>query len=294
MPGLAAQSGGLVVRPDRGRSWMRSGVSGSDLLYISDVATGDVYAYTYPQGTLVGTLTGFKGSLRECSDRKGNVFITNSGKQQLLEYAHGGTSPVATFADPNNLPTDCSVDPTTGNLAVTNYSTKGSHHGSLYVYRHTGGKPIVRTDPNVLAYLFCGYDNKGNLFVDGLDYSYNFMLVELPRNKGKFETIALDQAFSGWGGVQWDGNYVAVGDGASTIYRFAISGSTATEVGSVTLGGARNVVQFWIDGSTIIGPDGPNGGNKDVGLWSYPYGGTTTSTIPGFKNPSGATVSVGS
>lgn len=68
----------------------------------------------------------------------------------------------------------------------------------------------------------------------------------------------------------------------------------AKRVRTVRLGRALNVVQFWIDGSTVIGPDGPNGANHDAGFWSYPKGGKPTKTIGAgvFENPSGVTISV--
>jgi hypothetical protein len=61
----------------------------------------------------------------------------------------------------------------------------------------------------------------------------------------------------------------------------------------VPLKGAVDVAQFWLDGTTVIAPDGPNGAKHDVGLWNYPKGGKPAKLIGKgfFKNPSGATVS---
>ncbi len=42
-----------------GRSWMMPSASSEDLLYVSSIDKGDIYVYSYPQGKLVGTLTGF-------------------------------------------------------------------------------------------------------------------------------------------------------------------------------------------------------------------------------------------
>jgi hypothetical protein len=56
-----------------------------------------------------------------CSDRAGKVFLTNTQDNEIIEYAHGGTQPVQTFfyTSRDFNPYDCSVDPTTNNLAVT-------------------------------------------------------------------------------------------------------------------------------------------------------------------------------
>ena len=46
----------------------------------------------------------------------------NDGASQMVEYAHGGTSSIATLGDPSEYPEGCAVDPATGNLAVANFS----------------------------------------------------------------------------------------------------------------------------------------------------------------------------
>ena len=264
----------------------------SDLLYVTDVGTNSVYAYTYPEGALAGTLTGFDSPVRDCSDIAGNVYVTNTNAETVLEYAHGGESPIATFKDKGFLPVDCSVDPTTGTLAVTNYGPSGSNTGSVAIYPRAGKAPKVYRAANVQAYLFCAYDNSGNLYVDGLNDSYDFLLIELPKGATKFIRIKLHQSFSAWGGVQTTGDYVAIGDGSSTIYEFAIRGSKAIEKKAVALRHAVNVVQFWVGLSSFVAPDGPNGGDHDVGLWTPD--GLLKKTIgkSSLKNPSGATVSI--
>jgi hypothetical protein len=289
--GTGAQIGG----PPAGSSgWMAREAASHDLLYVTDVGANEVFVYTYPQGSLVGTLTGFNSPIRACSDGSGNVFITNSNSQQILKYAHGGTKSIGTYRDSGFLPVDCSVDPTSGTLAATNYSTTGSNTGSVAIYAGGKGRPAIYHAANVQAYLFCTYDGAGNLFVDGLNDNYDFVLIELPKGAKKFEQITVKQTLRSWGGIQWDGTYLAVGDGVSTIYDFAVKGTSAKKVRLVQLRRAVNVVQFWLDGSTLIGPDGPNGARRDAGLWNYPGGGAPTKTVGSgvFENPSGATVSV--
>jgi hypothetical protein len=263
-----------------------------DLLYVSDSGTNRVYVFSYPDGTLVQTLTGFNTPLRECSDVAGNVFITNTNDSEVLEYAHGGNAPIATLRDPDQLPVDCAVDPLTHDLAVTNYGQKGSHVGSVSIYADGKGKAKKRRDAGTLAYLFCTYDDVGDLFVTGLDYKYNLVFLELPKGKSAFVKISLKQNFTGWGGVQWDGRNVTIGDGAATVYRFSIRNKAAKKVGTVHLKGAVNVVSYWLSGDRLIGPDGPNGGSHDVGIWKYPAGGRAVTTLAGsFANPSGVTIS---
>jgi len=282
VPSAAAQS-----------SWIKAEAKSSDLLYVTDMGTNDVYVYSYPQGSLVGTLSGFDSPVRDCSDRSGNVYVTNTTAETILEYPHGGTKPIKTFSDKGFLPVDCSVDPTTGTLAVTNYGPSGSNTGSVALYTNGKAKAKFYNASGVQAYLFCAYDDSGNLYVNGLlDRSYDYVFIELPKGASKFETITLNETFGTPGGVAWDGTYVAVGDG-TTIYDFAIKGTKGTKVRTITLGDAVNVEQFTIKGSTLIAPDGPNGANHDVGFWNYPAGGDPTKTIGSglLENPSSATVS---
>lgn len=263
------------------------------LLYITDVGTDEVYVYSYPHGRLVNTLTGFNSPVRDCSDAAGNVYITNTEAEELLEFAHDGQEPIATFSDPGYLPWDCSVDPTTGNLAATGYGTSRSNTGSVAIFAGGSGSPTIYHARGVQAYLFCTYDNQGNLFVDGLDDSYGFVLIELRKGAAKFDRIAIRQHFPGWGGLQWDGRYLAIGNGSTAVYDFAIKRREAKRVHMVPLKGALDVSQFWLDGGKLIAANGPNGAKHDVALWHYPKGGDPTNVIGKglFRNPSGVAVS---
>jgi hypothetical protein len=97
VPVAARSAGSATADPDQGTSWMEASAKSGQLLYISDYTASNVTVYRYPAGALVGTLTGFDAPQGECVDSSGNVWITNSGTSQLFEYAHGGTSPIATL-----------------------------------------------------------------------------------------------------------------------------------------------------------------------------------------------------
>jgi hypothetical protein len=74
----------------------------------------------------------------------------------------------------------------------------------------------------------CGYDDKGNLFADGVtQHSDLFQFAELPKNAKSMTSINLDQSIGSGSNVQWDGKYASVADAdAFKIYRFAASGSS--------------------------------------------------------------------
>lgn len=280
--------------PARGAgSWMDPGATSRHLLYVSDTGTSEVYVYSYPSDKLVGTLKDFRDPGGECVDKNGNVFITNTGDDDILEFAHGGTSPIATLSDPGYFPFGCSIDPTSGNLAVANnFASSGSGQGNVVVYTHAKGKPKGDyTDPKMNEMLLCGYDDKGNLFVDGFTQGSGseFAFAELRHGSTTLTNITLNQSIGSPGGVQWDGKHVAVGDqSTNVVYQFSISGKKGTKAGSTPLTGASEVVQFWIAGSKLIGPDA---GAGDAGIWKYPAGGSALKTITGLYVPLGATLS---
>jgi hypothetical protein len=305
-----AQTGVVALHPDLGRSWMSPGATSKDLLYISNYASNSVVVYSYPQDKLVGTLTGFHEPDGLCTDKKGGVWIVNNQESQssedVVEYKHGGTKPIATVYDPGEIPVACSIDPTTGNLAVTNIETYASGPGSVALYGHAKGSATLFAVPQMVEVYFCGYDDKGNLFVDGVG-SHGFLFAELPKGKKTFKNITLKGGTILYPGeVQWDGKYVAVGDqeyqlvGSPPEYDSAIyqtTGAGGKIVGTTVFGGSHDVVGFRIEGKTVIGGDRSPYGYKtpdDVAFYKYPAGGKPTKTLKkGFDQPYGVAISLG-
>jgi hypothetical protein len=288
------QTSALATHATRGGSWMLLEATKQDLLYVSDVDAVAVYAY--PQGKLEGILRGFYISQGVCVDKKGHVYIADQGTGRVYEYAHGGKKRIKTLVSGDSV--GCSVDPTTGNLAVTDLQGNGARgNGDVAVFKNASGNPTYYRDPVFNEYYFCGYDNKGNLFVDGQPYKGGtgaFLFAELPKGKSRFTDITLNQ-YMGWpAGVQWDGRYVAVGDQAVTnVYEFSISGSQGTLVATTKLDGATYVKQAWIQGHTLIAPNSVGGPGANVLFYTYPAGGTPIKTIPkGVTGPQGAAVSL--
>ncbi len=290
-----------VMQPNRTASWMAANpdagcpYNGSippcGLLYVSNYYADDVLVYS--DNALVGTLTGFDGPDGVCNDRAGDVWITNNLGASIVEYAHGGSSPIGSLQDPNVYPLGCSVDPTTGDLAVANvYQTDGAQ-GSIAIYRGAKGSPKILTDAEIYYVYFCGYDDAGNLFLDGRNAAGAFQFAELPAGKKKFTSITLTGATIYFPGkVQWDGRHVDVGDQEylnsehSAIYR--TTGAAGEVVGTTLLSGAHDVVGYAIHGGSVIGPDA---NRNNVALYKFPIGGTATAKISGFDGPYGAAIS---
>jgi hypothetical protein len=289
------------VNPDRGKSRMEPGAQDAPaLLYVSDAGTNDVNVYKLLDGTQVGTLTGFNEPQGECADKAHNVWIANTGTSTIIEYAHGGTTPIATLSDPGQFPVGCSVNMTTGDLAVSNIITTGSGAGSVSVYANAMGSPTIYSDPNLAKAFYLAYDNHGNLFVDGLNGNGGFQFAELPSGSSTFTDITLSQSLALPGGVAFHEGEVVVGDqSVPAVYR--VSDNTSGMIlGTTPLAGTADVVQFTV----ACGPSfarlcghskvfAPDASAADVKVFNYPKGGTpkTTSTITGLSIPIGTAVS---
>jgi hypothetical protein len=233
----------------------------------------------------------------ECVDAKGNIWITDAGRDDMLEFAHAGTSPIRILSLPASTPYDfpinCSIDPTTGNLAVTLYY-------SVLVFRRARGKPTIYDVSPIPSVFYCGYDSKGDLFVDGLSsrgFGY-FRFAELPKGESSFKNLALT-AVQVPGDVAWDGKYLAVGDTLTDrIYQVRVTSKRATIVGYSPLSDADDPADGFdfpsVDTGTwnrqakrVIADDFTTG----VGVWTYPAGGSPTKTIAGDTYPTGIVVS---
>ncbi len=256
---------------------------GETLLYASLLGENAVDVYTYPAGEFVQALHDFSSVAGLCSNKSGDVFVVDeSGPVDV--YSHGGSAPIRRLTTAG-APYGCAVDPVTGNLAVTNLS---SHlDGTISIYAKANGKPKSYFNKTVGSTYFCAYDDKGNLFIDGWSRSDEFIVLELRKGKQTFAILHPVKSVSSPGGVQWDGKYVAFGDnGGGLVYRM-------TEIGdvkqTVTLYDGTDIEGFWLDGSTLIGPNAQSNGT--IGFWHYPAGGTPTKTLAGFSYPIGATLS---
>jgi len=265
-----------LLRRHAGRhSWMAPGVRGRPLFY----AGGDESSFVLTSsGKVVGQIA--ETSFGTCSDLNGDVFFTQV--QQIVEYAHGATTPKAIFTAPGTV-YSCSVDPTTGSLAAVVFCLSGC--GDEISVWSTPGDPIATyADSGLPSLLYCAYDKSGNLFVDGYNGSA-FGLGELPAGGSALENYTVSQNIMFAAQIQWDGTDIAVETKDSpTIYQLQLDGSTATVVGSTTLSGTgTRATQSWIFGGKVAVPTAP--GTKraiEILFWKYPAGGYPVRSFTGF------------
>jgi hypothetical protein len=215
------------------RSWMRPGTKNQNLLYAS--TPRGLYVLSYPKGRLVGEIDAPDPAYL-CADKDGDVFLTQYMDSNVLEYAHGGTEPVATLSVPG-FPWGCSVDPATKNLAVMDEASEGA--GNVAIFDDSQGTPTIYSDPDISFFAFGGYDDRGNLFVDGDGGAPE--LAELPKGSGVFVNFALPAGVDPYSSLQWDGKYITLANGPTRgIYRLKVSGSSLTTVGVTRFKNWRN------------------------------------------------------
>jgi hypothetical protein len=264
------------------------GKSSKDLLYVSDSGTNEVLSYAWPNPKTGGVLNGsFSEPQGECADTKGNVYITNTGDSNILEYT--GTKLTNTLTDPRQYPVDCSYDTLNGNLAVSDIVSTGDGGGSVAIYKGAKGTPKIIGGGILQRVYFIAYDGSGNLFAAGETSNYGVALAELPAGSKKFKRICPNGVGGGAlefpGGLAWDGKYIVISNqDTQTVER--IKGCSI--VGKTVLEGSVDIVSFAIVGKYLIAPDA---GAAQVEIYAYPQGGSPIQVLTGFSEPIGAAVS---
>jgi hypothetical protein len=280
---------------------MKPVTSGQDLLYVADQATQDVDVFSYPQGQLVGTLTGFNHPTGECVDSRGDIFIVSQENTSsyfsstIYEYAHGGTTPMATLTD-SSRGEGCAVDFKAGTLAVSGaYFSKPYAYGAVAIFKKAKGDAKMYESKTLPSFWLCGFDPHGNLYISAdSNASGEQQLIRLAKGSSDFNEVTIDSPMYADAtfpsSVQWDGKYMTVssananlGSGRyqpSYVYRLKIAGSTATTVSSTTYTGRRKIMtgQVWTDGNHLIASHYHAGGGVDY--WSYPNAEKAKTLIP--------------
>jgi hypothetical protein len=297
-----SSAGSANAVPPQARQTVTRSTSGA-LLYASNGYNVDVFSY--PKGSSVGQLSGFDSGFSKeglCTDGAGDVFVAgylnSSNTGQVYEFAHGATTPIAKLSE-DGFARACAVDPTTGNLAVSNEFTQGTskNAGSVAIFADAQGAPTYYYGPTPSRFNFTTYDDAGNLFVSGVSSGE---LIELPSGSTSFSDVSVSS--SPWvSSLQWFGGKLAVSAWTAHVHmkqpdyidRVKVSNGNGTVVGTTTLSNDEHyskpdVGQFWIDGSHVVG-SGSEG--RQLEMWRYPAGGNPTKIVSKAGGWIGVTVS---
>jgi hypothetical protein len=259
-------------------SWFRHDSSrGGDLVYMTQGGNVGIYAFS---GKQVGELKGFEFAQLYglCSDTAGDVWVTWG--ESLLEYSRGGTIPIAQLYT-NGTAAACAVDPTTGDIAVAD--GPGEELGSeIDVYTNIYEPGQTYKDPDMNVYLYCTYDGQGNLFANGArNLKKGSVLAELPQGGSTMQTVKMDEKFERAGGLQWDGQYVAIGDSLKhVVYEMSVAGGLATTVSTSHFHDwsgmhFKTIEPFAIGNGEIV----LTFSERQTGFWKFPGGGNTLRRI---------------
>lgn len=280
------QAMGLPPRNPSGKQALLYVMTDTNFAYVADYPSGASLHKVETEPDVEGTGI--------CSDANGHVFITGYVKGTsftgyAFEFAHGGASPISTLSFAGT-PTSCSVDTTTGNLAITSTARGNCDSSTVDIFPRATRTPTTYDVPGFACLTGAAYDAQGDLFVGGSGGGY--AIAELPRGSTDFAGISLNQQIKCaqnecHATLQWDGDDLAVikptvAHASPIVYRVQISGSLGTIVGTTTFHGNFN--GYSGGGAQIYG-------NKmiltyranTVGQWSYPAGGKMLKVLKGFK-----------
>jgi hypothetical protein len=243
--------------------------------------------FDYPKGdSSIGEISGVADAQGECGNAlygaaKRDFWVVASGVDEIEEFAVGGTGPIKTLSESAGEPAGCAMDPSTGNLAV---SLLGA--GDVVIFTDHAGTGTVVADGMDSTY-YDGYDNKGDLFVDGITESDTYGVVEMASGSSSFKAVTLNNSIEFPGEMQWDGKYVTLNDQeAHGIYQYTCSDDSCTSNNTVELDGTSDCVQTWISGKYVYCPDFPN---EVADVFAYPAGGSAIATLTGsYDGPIGS------
>ena len=104
---MSSRAATRLAHPTVG-GWMKPLSSTSGLVYLSDSNHNDVTVYD-TTGTLQGQITGLGNPMGLLVDGGGNLWVTNPGSSQILEFARGGTTPIKILNDTIGSPVDVTI-----------------------------------------------------------------------------------------------------------------------------------------------------------------------------------------
>jgi hypothetical protein len=249
-------------------------------LYVSDSGTDEVDLFGWPKPEeITKTLTGFSEPQGMCADQLGDVFITNTGDSNILEY--DGSKLINTLFDPNEYPVGCSYDTLHGDLAVSNMMGTNDRAGSVAIYKNAAGAPKLFFGQSLQHVFSVQYDGSGDLYAYGQNSSYQFALSELRSGAKKFKAVC-PQLMSSVEilGIGWDGRHLIfeVGTGVDRIENCEV-------VGFTRLLGPPGV---YVLGHQLIAMS-----SNEVAVYDYPKGGfpVRTFTLSDLSEPIGFAIS---
>jgi hypothetical protein len=270
-------------------SWVAPSARHSALLYVSDQIANEVFIYAYPALTPAGELTGFNSPAGLCvNHRNGNVWVADMFHNALVEFQHGGSTPIRTIHEGASYVNACSVDARTGKVASIDL---GTDDPGLIVVSSPGHARLKEYSDYKHAFFpgFGAYDSSGTLYVDATRFGRpHFGIDELAKGSNGLTNIPWKGPYvRDPGGVVFDGTDLAIGDESNhTVYRT----NGGAVVATIALKGACMVRQFSLHNGLLIAPNVCKSSGS-VLIYGYPAGGEPVNRLTGLTDPYGAVIS---
>lgn len=240
-PSVMPQDRGIGAPPTRSGSWMLPEAAATkELAYLSEV-DGAVIVYAYPSGKVVGKITALHNPQGSCVDAEGNVFITDFGRTEVVEFAHGGTKPIRTMST-NGAADACSVAPD-GDLAVANSHNLQGLVGNVAIFSGASGSPKHFINKRCHAPSSVGYDGAGNLYIES---AYSPVICEVVRNGTFMKVVKSNVTLKSPLGVMWDGKHITLAD---NYYTGSVTETVVYQMRESKFGDLREVGKTVLTGS---------------------------------------------
>jgi hypothetical protein len=255
----------------------------ANLAFISDAGTNQVFLANHV-GECGNPLNGFNEPQGLAVDRLGNLWVANTGANNILKYAppYNG-APVATLNDPGGYPADVCVD-LNGNVAVTNIIDINGGPGNIVFYAAGAVNPTgAASGATFTSPRFCAYASNGNLAFDDADI-FNTGVVNLGlvlkgnsnNMNAVINTLTITNGIGFPGGVQVPTHGgLAVLDQTGLVidnYKNPKDFNLGAPISVTPLGGAGDPVQFQLypGSKDALAADATN---DQTEAYTYPAGG---------------------
>jgi NHL repeat len=264
---------------------------GRESIVVSD-ASNDVVDIFNSAGTLTATLTGFSQPQGLALDSEGNLYVADTNNSRIQVYAAGFNGKPTTIDDAGEAPVGVAID-SQDNIAVTNIISTSDGPGSVSFFSKGGTLLATLSNANFAKVLFDAFDRKGNLYIDGINGSGDFVAGEIVGGvSGDAITVLTTGNTVGYpGGVAVTSAGKIVVDDQKNVaiytYNAPVKGSLGTPIATTPLTGAGDPISiaFTRKDKGIWVADPASGGAADKALvssadkYQYTTGGGSTRDI---------------
>jgi hypothetical protein len=277
------------------------------IIYVVDSHAQTVNMYDYPSLELVGKLTDVPFPTTVCiaeNYANANVWVggyDSNKNPELIEYAHGSTTPITTLAD--NGPEVKACAPINNGRILSADSDpidgKPSLNVSDWFMRKPSQPPVKYTDiPNMQALTGIGRTASGAAFVSGYDAAGDYILDKfLPYEFRTFTQLAVSIPIDFPGPVYTIGPKLFISDKSdnndqAVIYQ--INPATGALMATTTLANSTDCEAYAVakikqQGQQMVFCPDVNTGSVDI--YNFPEGGQSIGKITGLQYPVAVAVS---